>query len=164
MSTTTNPVTITVPEGVPFIDMEREFDAPVGAVYRAFAEPDLVKQWLGPNGYEMVIEQYDLRTGGRYRYIHRDPQGEEYIFNGVFHVARENEFIIQTFEFEGFPDVVSIESMTLTDLGDGRTKLTTHSVYPSVEARDGMAQSGMEQGVTEGYEKLDAILASASER
>lgn len=156
----TNPVTITTPDGVPFIEIVREFDAPIEAVYRAHSNPELVKQWLGPNGYEMKIDEYDVRTGGRYRYVHKDPSGEEYAFNGVFHVARENEFIIQTFEFEGFPDVVSIESMTFEDLGNGRTRLTGHSTYPSVEARDGMAASGMEKGVTEGYERLDGILAS----
>ena len=86
-----------------------------------------------------------------------DPEGSEYAFNGVFHVVRENEFAIQTFEFEGFPDSVSIESLTFVDL-NGRTRLEAHSVYPSVEARDGMVQSGMEQGVTEGYRSLDRIL------
>lgn len=161
MSTTsTNPVTITAPEGVPFTDIEREFDAPVEAVYQAHRDPDLVKQWLGPHGFEMDIETWDLRTGGRYRYVHTDPEGGEYRFNGVFHVARENELIIQTFEFEGFPDVVSIESMTLTDLGNGRTRLDAHAVYPSLEARDGMVASDMETGVREGYERLDEVLAA----
>ena len=155
----TNPLTITVPDGVPFIDIVREFDAPVEAVYNAYREPDLIKQWLGPNGYEMDIDHYELRTGGGYRYIHRDPQGAEYVFNGVFHVVRENDFIIQTFEFEGFPDVVSIESMRFEDLGGGRSRVVGHAVYPSQEARDGMAASGMERGVSEGYERLDALLA-----
>jgi len=156
----TNPVTITAPEGVPFIDIEREFDAPVAAVFRAHAEPDLVKQWLGPNGYEMDIDHYDFSSGGGYRYVHRNPAGEEYAFNGVFHVVRENEFAIQTFEFEGFPDVVSIESMTFEDLGNGRTRLRAHAVYPTLEARDGMIASNMEVGVTEGYERLDKVAAS----
>ena len=71
---TTNPLTVTAPEGVPFIDFEREFDAPVEAVFRAHAEPDLIKQWLGPHGYEMKIEHYDFRTGGGYRYVHGDPR------------------------------------------------------------------------------------------
>ena len=156
-----NPVTITAPEGVPFIEIVREFDGPVDAVYRAHSKPELVKQWLGPHGYEMEIEEYDLRTGGRYRYTHRNPEGDEFAFNGVFHVARENEFIIQTFEYEGFPDVVSIESLTFEDLGGGRTRLTGRSVYPSQEARDGMVASGMERGVREGYERLDALLPGA---
>ena len=158
---TTNPVTITAPEGVPFIDITREFDAPVSAVFAAHSNPELVKQWLGPNGYEMDIEEYNFVSGGRYKYIHRDPEGGEYTFNGVFHVVRENEFAIQTFEYEGFPDVVSIESMTFEDLGNGRTRLSGHSVYPSLEARDGMIESNMERGVVEGYERLDKIVAQS---
>ena len=156
----TNPVTITAPEGVPFIDIEREFDAPVAAVFRAHAEPDLIKQWLGPNGYEMDIERYDFTSGGGYRYVHRNAEGQEFAFNGVFHVVRENDFAIQTFEFDGFPDVVSIESLTFQDLGNGRTRLRAHAVYPSLEARDGMVASNMEVGVTEGYERLDKVAAS----
>lgn len=154
-----NPVTVTAPEGVPFITITREFDAPVDAVFRAHKQPELVKQWLGPNGYDMDIERYDFTTGGGYRYVHRNPEGARFAFNGVFHVVRENEFVIQTFEYEDFPDVVSIESLTFVDLGNGRTRLEARSTYPSIEARDGMAQSGMEQGVTEGYERLDQIVA-----
>ena len=156
----TNPVTITAPEGLPFIDIEREFDAPVAAVFRAHAEPDLIKQWLGPNGYEMDIEHFDFTSGGGYRYVQRNPEGQEFAFNGVFHVVRENDFAIQTFEFEGFPDVVSIESLTFEDLGNGRTRLRAHAVYPTLEARDGMIASNMELGVVEGYERLDKVAAS----
>jgi len=156
----TNPVTITAPEGVPFIDIEREFDAPVAAVFRAHAEPDLIKQWLGPNGYEMDIEHFDFTSGGGYRYVQRNAEGQEFAFNGVFHVVRENDFAIQTFEFEGFPDVVSIESLTFEDLGNGRTRLRAHAVYPTLEARDGMIASNMEVGVVEGYERLNKVAAS----
>lgn len=158
----TNPVTMTAPEGLPFTDVEREFDAPVAAVFRAHKDPELIKQWLGPHGYEIEIERYDFRSQGVYRYIHRDPEGAEYAFNGVFHVVRENEFAIQTFEFEGFPDVVSIESLTFEDLGGGRTRLKGHAVYPSLEARDGMIGSDMEQGLAECYERLDAVLAASA--
>jgi uncharacterized protein YndB with AHSA1/START domain len=153
-----NPPKVEAPAGVPFIDWEREFDAPVEAVFRAHKEPDLIKQWLGPRSYEMDIDSYDFRTGGRYRYLHR-ADGEEYAFNGVFHVVRENEFAIQTFEFEGFPDVVSIESMSFEALDDGRSRVRGHSTYPSLEARDGMVESGMEGGMSEGYERLDEVLA-----
>jgi uncharacterized protein YndB with AHSA1/START domain len=156
----TNQVIINSPDGVPFIDIEREFDAPVGAVFRAHQDPDLIRQWLGPNGYQMDIERYDFTTGGGYRYIHRDRNGNEYGFKGVFHVVRENDFAIQTFEFEGFPDVVSIESLRFIDLGDNRTMLVIHSVYPSLESRDGMVASNMAVGVTEGYERLDKVVAA----
>ncbi len=157
--TGTNPVTITAPEGVPFIDIDREFDAPVAALFRAHSDPELVRQWLGPNGYEMQIERWDFTSGGGYRYIHRDGKGGEYGFRGVFHVVRENDFAIQTFEFDGYPDVVALESLTFTDLGDGRARLSIHSVYPTVESRDGMVASNMETGVVEGYARLETLAA-----
>ena len=159
MTTTTNPVTITAPEGLPFIDIEREFDAPVSAVFNAHRDPELVKQWLGPNGYEMQIERWDFVPQGGYRYVHVDPQGEAYAFNGTFHSVRENEFAIQTFEYEGFPDVVAVEALTFEDLGNGRTRLRIHSTYPTLEARDGMVASNMELGLREGYERLEALVA-----
>ena len=154
-----NSLIVNVPEGLPFIDFEREFDAPVAAVFRAHREPELVKQWLGPGGYETDIESYEFRTGGRFRFVQRK-ESEEYAFNGVYHVVRENEFAIQTFEFEGFPDVVSIEALTFEDLGDGRSRVRGHATYPSLEARDGMVSSGMESGMSEGYERLDKVLTN----
>ena len=156
-----NTLKVTAPEGVPFVDFEREFDAPVDAVFRAHQDPALVAQWMGPDGYEAEMKEWDFRTGGAWNYVHRDPEGNAYEFRGTFHTVRENEFAIQTFEFLGFPDVVSIESMTFTDLGDGRTRLTGHAVYPTQEARDGMVSSGMETGMSEGYDRLETIVAGA---
>ena len=156
----TNALTVTAPEGLPYIDTEREFDAPVDAVFRAHRDPDLLRQWMGPDGYEMVIERHDFVTQGGYRFVHRNPEGEEYAFNGTFHTVRDNDFAIQTFEFEGAPDQVSIEFLTFTDLGGGRARLSAHAVYPSVETRDAMVSSGMEKGMAEGYDKLEGLLAS----
>lgn len=157
----TNALKLSVPEGLPFIDFEREFDFPVAEVFRAHKEPALVARWLGPRRLSMDIDHYDFRTGGGYRYTHVGPDGARYGFNGVFHTVRENDFAIQTFEFDGYPDVVSIEFLTFEDLGGGRTRLTAHAVYPSMEARDGMAQSGMEAGLSEGYERLEEVLSGA---
>lgn len=157
----TNALSITAPDGVPFVDFERQIDAPVAAVFNAYKDPELVKQWLGPKGYEMEIERYDFTSGGGYRYIHHTPDGGAYAFHGVFHVVRENEFAIQTFEFEGFPDVVSIESITFEDLGGASTRIRVHAVYPTLEARDGMVASGMEHGVREGFERLDELVVNA---
>jgi uncharacterized protein YndB with AHSA1/START domain len=160
---TSNALTIVVPDGELWFDTIREFDAPVAAVFDAHRDPEKIRQWLGPDGYDMNIERYDFTSGGGYRYIHRSPSGEEYAFNGVFHVVRENELAIQTFEWEGVPDVVSIEALKFEDLGGDRTRITIHSVYPNQEARDGMTQSGMEEGMSQGYAKLDALLAGGSE-
>lgn len=159
MTTTTHPVTISAPEGLPFIDIEREFDAPVAAVFDAHRDPELVKQWLGPNGYETQMDRWDFVTQGGYRYVQTNPAGESFAFNGVFHSVRENESAVQTFEFEGWPGVVSIETATFEDLGGGRSRLRIHSVYPDVASRDSMVESGMESGVREGYERLDGLLA-----
>lgn len=157
----TNALTVTAPEGLPYIDTEREFDASVDAVFRAHRDPDLLKQWMGPDGYQMEIERHDFVSQGGYRFVHRNPEGEEYAFNGTFHTVRDNDFAIQTFEFEGAPDQVSIEFLTFTDLGGGRARLSAHAVYPSVETRDAMVSSGMEKGMIEGYDKLEGLLASA---
>ncbi|CAN5425996.1 SRPBCC family protein [soil metagenome] len=139
------------------MEFTREFDAPVAAVFRAHAEPDLVTQWLGPSRNEMVIERWDFSTGGGYRYLHRGPDGDEYWFNGVFHAVRPNELVIQTFEFAGAPDMVNIEFLRFEDLG-GRTRLSGRSICPTIEARDGLLQSGMEGGMSEGYVRLEELL------
>ena len=155
----TNPVTVTAPAGTPFIDATRDFDAPLDAVYRAWSEPELVARWLGPRRYEMVIEEYDVRTGGSWAYEHKAGD-EAYGFRGVFHDVTPGKSITQTFEFAGAPGHVSLETATFSDLGDNRSRVSIHSVYQSIEARDAMVDSGMEGGMTEGFERLDEVLSA----
>jgi uncharacterized protein YndB with AHSA1/START domain len=147
---------ITAPPGEPFVDIEREFDAPAELVHRAYREPELVKQWLGPRKYEMVIDEWDARDGGSYRYVHRDANGS-YGFRGVFHsMAIDN--MVQTFEFDGWPGHVSLDSQKIEDIGNGRSRVTSHSVFQSVADRDGMVESGMSEGVEDGFNRLDELL------
>jgi uncharacterized protein YndB with AHSA1/START domain len=147
---------ITAPEGQPFIDMEREFDAPAELVHRAYRDPELVKQWLGPRKYEMVIERWDARDGGAYRYFHRSDDGS-HGFRGVFHsMAIDN--MVQTFEYDGAPGHVSLDTQKLEDLPGGRSRMTSHTVFLSVADRDAMVEAGMGSGVEEGYERLDDLL------
>ncbi len=155
-----NKTTITVEPGKQELFITREFDAPRELVYRAHIDPDLYVQWLGPRGYEMVLETFEPYSGGRYRYIHKDKDGNEYGFHGVFHEMSE-DLMIQTFEFEGLPERghVILDTMKLEELPGDRTKVTIQSVYQSVADRDGMVESGMERGVNEGYERLDELLA-----
>ena len=154
-----NPLNLTVPEGTPFIDFTREFDFPVDAVFEAHRDPALVAQWLGPNNMKMEVDHYDFRTGGSYKYAHSDASGT-YGFTGVFHTVRENKFAIQTFEFDGYPDVVAMDYMRFEALEGNRCRLVGHSVYPTQEARDGMAASGMEEGMSQGYQRLEALLSA----
>jgi uncharacterized protein YndB with AHSA1/START domain len=158
MNTTTRETTISADPSTPTILITREFDAPPEKVFRAHVDPDLVKRWLGPRDLTMEIQTFDARTGGAYRYIHRDARGE-YVFYGSFHEVRPDERIVQTFTYEGVPDAVSLETLTLVDLGHGRTRLEVRSHFESVEARDAMLRSGMDVGVREGYEQLDDLLA-----
>ena len=143
---------------VPLVRITREFDAPPEKVFRAHTDPDLVRQWLGPRRHEMKIEHFDCRTGGSYRYLHVS-DGNEYGFHGSFHEVRPAELIVQTFTFEGFPDGVALERCVFEDLGNGRTRLTATSLVDSFEERDAFVASGMEDGVREGYERLDELLA-----
>ncbi len=159
--TQTHPHTQVVAEpGQPSVRLTREFDAPVAHVFRAHTDPELLVQWLGPRRLRMTVDRYDARDGGSYRYEHHDADGTAYGFYGVFHEVRADERIVQTFTFEGMPDSVSLEVAVFTDLG-GRTLLTIDSVCTSVESRDAMIASGMETGIREGYERLDALLAGA---
>lgn len=155
-----NKTNITVEPGKQELFITREFDAPRELVYKAHTDPDLYVQWLGPHGYKMVLETFEPYSGGRYRYIHKDKDGSEYGFHGVFHEMSE-ELMIQTFEFEGLPERghVILDTMRLEELPGNRTRATIQSVYQSVSDRDGMVESGMERGVNEGYERLDELLA-----
>ncbi|WP_406326857.1 SRPBCC family protein [Streptomyces sp. NBC_00203] len=143
---------------LPTILITREFGASPELVFRAYTDPDLVIQWLGPRRLTMRIDEYDAHTGGSYRYVHREDDGTEYGFRGVFHEVRLNERLVQTFAYDGFPDGVSLETTTFEDLG-GRTRVTTKSLMDSIEARDSMIKSGMQRGVREGYELLDELLS-----
>lgn len=159
MSTATNETTINVPADLPMVEIIREFDAPPERVYRAHVDPDLAMQWLGPRDIENRVDHWDARTGGSWRYV--SSRGEEqYGFYGSFHELRPSERIVQTFTYEGFPDGVALEVMTLEPLAGDRTRLRVVSIVETVEGRDAFVASGMETGVIEGYQALDELLPS----
>ena len=149
---------ITAEPGVPYIDVTREFDAPRDLIYRAHIDPELIVQWMGPRQYTMTVDRWEARDGGAWRYTHRDAEGHEYGFHGVFHGPASPDTMIQTFEFEGAPGHVSLGTLTLEDRG-GRTIARVHSVYQSVEDRDAVLASGMSEGMNAGYERLDELVA-----
>jgi uncharacterized protein YndB with AHSA1/START domain len=106
----------------------------------------------------MTIDVYEVRDGGRWRYIHREENGAEHGFHGVFHGTPSIDGIVQTFEYEGVPGHVCLETLTFEEQ-DGKTVLHINEVYQSVEDRDAMLQSGMESGINESYERLDELIA-----
>ena len=158
--TSTPGTTIEADPDVPTVRIVREFDAPRELVYRAHVEPELVKQWLGPDSVGMDIDVWDMRTGGEYRYTAtRDGEGIAHFYGSV-HRVTENEKIVQTFGFEEMPDAVSLDTMVFVELPGGRCRLEALSVVYDFESRAGMLASGMEVGINEGYAALDRLLAS----
>lgn len=143
------------------IRTERIFDAPPEIVFECWADPDTLSQWQGPDGYEMRIEEFDLRVGGKWRYVQVSPEGYEYIFFGEFLEIERPERLAQTFSFVMEPQPPpSIDRADFISLEGDRTRLVTMTTFESKENRDGMLQAGMEQGMNEGYAKLDQMLAA----
>ena len=155
-----NTTTITAEPGKQEIVITREFDAPRELVFKAFTDPQLLPQWWGPRYLTTEIDKMDVRPGGQWRYIQRDADGNTYRFHGVYHEILVPERIIDTFEFEGLPETghVALETMSLEALPGGRTRFIAHSVFQSVADRDGMLQSGMEEGVKDSYDRLEELL------
>ncbi|MCC3271070.1 SRPBCC family protein [Arthrobacter gengyunqii] len=153
-----NPLTLSAPADEPLMEYSRDFDFPVHDVFRAHVEPDAYAQWIGPQDVTTRIDRFEPRTGGSYRFVH-SRGSDEYAFRGVFHTVRQDEFLLQTFEFEADPEVVTLEYSTFTALPGGRCRLTGRSLYPSVESRDQFLANGMEEGMSDGYNQLDEFLA-----
>lgn len=140
------------------IRIERTFDAPRDRVWSAFTDPKLLAQWWG-RGNKLVIEKFELERGGHWRFVEHGPEGK-HGFEGRFREVTPKDRIVQTFEWDGMPAYVIIETLELTDLGDGRTKVVTLSLFHTTEERDGMLESGMEEGLNQSYEALDKLLAT----
>ena len=157
---TTKTTYVSAEPGKQEIVITREFDAPRELVFKACTDPKLVPQWWGPRRFSTLVDKMDVRPGGQWRFINRDAEGNEYAFHGVYHEILAPDRVIDTFEFEGLPETghVALETMKLEELPGGRTRLTVQSVFQSVADRDGTLQSGMEDGVSETYDRLAEVL------
>jgi uncharacterized protein YndB with AHSA1/START domain len=149
---------ITVEAGKQEILIERVFDAPAEMVFKAWTDPDALPRWWGPSYLTTMVDRMDARPGGSWRFVHRAPDGGEHAFHGVYHQVAAPLTIVSTFEYEGVPGHVALETATFEPDG-GRTRLVQQSVFQSVADRDGMVQSGMELGVLETTERFAAVLA-----
>ena len=147
-------LTLTTPSDREIV-MTLEFDAPRELIFEAHSSCEHVNNWWGPRKYSFELCEMDFRPGGKYRFVHRGPDGvEEHGFRGEYREIVPPERIVWTFEWEGMPGHISLDTLTLEDLGGGRTKLVSHSRFDSKEDRDGMLQSGMEEGAGETYDRL----------
>lgn len=151
------PATVTTPTDRE-LRIERIFDAPVEVVWRAFTDPNLVAQWWG-RGNKLVIERMEVERGGHWRFVEHSSDGVDG-FEGRYREVSPHERIVQTFEWDGMPGYVAVDTAVFEDLGDGRTRLVTTSLFHTTEERDGMLQSGMETGLNQSYAALDKLLTT----
>ena len=140
------------------IHIERVFDAPRDRVFAVYTDPELIPEWWGPKGTRAVVDQMEVKSGGSWRFVIHNSDGSETGFRGTYREITPPERIVQTFEWEGMPGHMSVETATFEDLGE-RTKVTTTSIFHTTEERDGMLGSGMEGGMNETYARLDELLA-----
>ena len=137
----------------------RVFDAPRDLVFKAYTDPNLMMHWWGPRRLMTVIDKMDVKPGGLWRFVQHDDAGNTFAFHGVYHEILSPQRIVDTFEYEGMPGHVSLETCTLEDIS-GKTKVTTRSVFQTVEDRDDMLTAGMEEGVLETMDRLAELLAT----
>jgi uncharacterized protein YndB with AHSA1/START domain len=149
---------ITAEPAVPQLVVVSEFAAPRDLLFRAYTDPDLLAQWLGPRGLTLTIDHIDPRHGGTWRYIGSDADGSKYSFHGVFHGAQSPDGIVQTLEFDGMPGHVCLETVTFTERGD-TTLVTQNTVYQSVRDRDRALRFDMAEDINESIERLEDLLA-----
>jgi len=141
--------------------MERVFDAPREAVFKAFVDPAAIPQWWGPRRHTTTVDKLDFRVDGEWRFVSREPDGTEYAFHGVFKAIEPPRLISQTFNFEGIPGEHEVlDTLTLEDLGGGKTKVTAVSTFANLEDLDGMVASGMESGAVESWDRLGDYLTA----
>ena len=139
------------------IHIERIFNAPRDRVWKAMTDPTLLAQWWG-RGNKLVVEKFEPHRGGHWRVVeHAD--GQVHGFEGRFREVTAPERIVQTFEWDGMPAHVIVQTMTLEDLGE-RTRLRVVSQFMSNDERDGFLNSGMEGGMNQSYDALDRVLAT----
>ena len=148
--------TLTLPSDREIV-MERVFNAPREIVFKAYTDPNLIPRWWGPRKYTTTVDRMDVRVGGAWRFVQRDAAGNEYAFNGEYREIAPPGRLSYTFEFEGMPGHVLIETLTFAEQG-GKTKLTVTGSFQSAEDRDGMLHSGMEEGANESYARLAELL------
>lgn len=159
MTSSTLATTLTLPSEKE-ITITRVFAAPRDRVFAVLTDPTLIPQWWGPRRMTTEVDQMDVRPGGTWRFINRDADGTEYAFHGVYQEIVAPERVVQTFEWEGLPGHVSVETMTLEEY-DGQTTMTATSRFDTTEDRDGMLHSGMEEGARETWERLAALLVQS---
>lgn len=163
---THNPTRIDAIPGRQEILITREINAPREKVFKAFTDPKLYSQWIGPRDLKTTLVTFEPKTGGRYRFVQKDKNGKQFAFHGVFHEVKSPEMIIETMEYEGLPEKghALLDKVNFESLPGNRTRIVEKSVFLSVEDRDGMMQGDMTKGITESYDRLDELMENGAKQ
>lgn len=139
------------------LKMSRVFDASPSRIFKIFTDPTSIPKWWGPAYLTTRVDVMDVRPGGKWRFIQSTPDGKEFAFNGKYIEIVPNVRTVSTFEFEAMPGHVVIETVTFEEF-NGKTKVTTLSLFQTQEDMEGMIQSGMESGASESWDRLESLL------
>ena len=142
------------------IVINRIFDSPRELVFSTYLDPDTVPHWWGPSFVTTVVDKMEVRKGGIWRFVQQTPDGTINAHYGVYHDVQAPERIVNTYEFEGYPGIVGLVTTQFEELPGGRTKFVETSLFPSVEVRESVIQSGMTDGVIEMMDRLEEMLVS----
>ena len=141
-------------DGKQELTITREFELPLELVFKAYAEPEIVEQWMGTK-----VLKLENKKHGSYQFETIDPKGNKYGFNGTIHEFSPNQKIVRTFEFENTPFGVQLEVLTFEKINDDTSKLSIHVIYESVEQRDQVLKMPFVQGINMAHNRLQDVVS-----
>jgi uncharacterized protein YndB with AHSA1/START domain len=136
------------------LTITREFDLPIALLFKAYAEAEIVEQWMGTK-----VLKLESKKHGSYQFETTDPKGNKHRFNGVIHEFIPNQKIIKTFEMEGTPFGVQLEIYEFEKVTEDTCKLNMHVVYESVSQRDQVLQLPFAQGINMAHNRIQDIIS-----
>jgi uncharacterized protein YndB with AHSA1/START domain len=154
---------VMAPHDEPVILFRRAFQAPATLMFKAWTEPEHLRHWRGPRGFELVVCEVDLRVGGSYRFVHRAPDGSQHAFYGQYREIERPSRLVSTFTYEAAPETEVLDEVTFEENG-GTTRVTGRTVFPTFQARELYVSAGAERGLAECHERLDELLAALALR
>ncbi|HEU4841460.1 MAG TPA: SRPBCC domain-containing protein, partial [Ilumatobacteraceae bacterium] len=151
------------PVGDRLVRITRAFAAPRALVFDAHTRPELLRRWLGPASWTLTECTIDLRPGGAFRYVMHGPDDAEMVLFGEYREVDPPARIVATESFsDDWTGGETLNTTTFDEVG-GITTVTVVVEFASSTSRDQALATGMEAGLTEGFERLDALVAEAAE-
>jgi uncharacterized protein YndB with AHSA1/START domain len=147
------------------LTLTAEFDAAPERVWQLWADPRQLERWWGPPTYPATVDWHDLRAGGRVAYHMTGPGGDKPRgFWDVLEVDPPRSIVFRDgfANDDGTPNYSLPRNegrVTIEPIGNGRTRMSIQSIFPSAEAMEQVLAMGMEEGLTQAVGQIDAILA-----